>query len=212
MPSIQAPDAKADRLTSLERNSLKAQLARWQAPKNMLGIVDALPSSIFLAQSGLEFLRDAWTAAEFGRLRGANRVRIIDETRPDFELELAGKVEAFEAVEALDPTRRRGDEFRDPTLRVKDDPIEDWIARAGQAPEWLKAACGKKAAKGYDRSTNLVIYLNLSEYGIRQREVEGSFAEATASVATCFNTVWILWQQRACLIWDQGALQWGPRE
>jgi hypothetical protein len=80
--------------------------------------------------------------------------------------------------------------------------VENWIARAEQAPIWLEAACRKKASKKYSTRSNLVIYLNLGEYGIRQKEVERSFPSATAAAKDSFNSVWILWKKRAYLVWE----------
>ena len=77
----------------------------------------------------------------------------------------------------------------------------DWIARAEQAPAWLQAACRKKTNKRYATRTNLVIYLNLSEHGIRQSEVEACFPSATESVKDAFETVWVLWKQRVYQVW-----------
>lgn len=57
-----------------------------------------LGSTHFFNQSGLDFLRDAWIAAEFGTLRRAEKVRLVSDNWPDFELVVAGCVEAFEAV------------------------------------------------------------------------------------------------------------------
>ena len=82
--------------------------------------------------------------------------------------------------------------------------MEDWIARVEQAPAWLEAACRNKADKRYGARANLVIYLNLSEYGIRQTEVGSSFLSATSAVKDSFDAVWVLWKERAYLVWKSG--------
>ncbi len=79
--------------------------------------------------------------------------------------------------------------------------MEDWAACAEQAPAWLEAACRKKAGKLYGGRTNLVIYLNLSEFGIRQSEVEACFPSATEAVNDTFEAVWVLWKKRAYQVW-----------
>lgn len=104
-------------------------------------------------------------------------------------------------MEADDPDRRRGEEYREGIGEVEDDPVEDWVARAKQATAWLQAACRMKAGKRYGGRANLVIYLNLGEYGIRQSEVEACFPSETEAVKDAFETVWILWKKRAYQVW-----------
>ena len=166
--------------------------------------MDRLGSVDLFNQGGLAFLRDAWIAAEFAQIREAGHVRLVADTWPDFELKKNSQIEQFEAVEADAPERRRGDEFRDGIWEIKQDTMEDWIARAEQAPAWLEFACRKKANKRYDPRANLIIYLNLSEHGIRQKEVESSFPTATAAVKNSFDAVWVLWKKQAYLVWKSG--------
>lgn len=193
------------RLDKDEIDDLIMRLAEWQTPQAMHAVVEgtmnALGSTNLFNQSGLAFLRDAWTAAEFGGMRKAEQVRLMSDNWPDFELLIGGRVETFEAVEAYDPERRRGVEYRESIGVVEDDPVEDWIARAEQAPAWLEAACRKKAGKRYGARANLVIYLNLSEFGIRQSEVEGCFPSATEAVKDAFEAVWVLWKKQAYQVW-----------
>ena len=192
------------RLIREEITDLKQRLAQWQTPETMSSLVDDTMNRIgsvdLFNQGGLALLRDAWIAAEFGQIRQAELVHIVADIWPDFELKVGGQVETFEAVEADDPERRRGDEYRNSIGEIEHDPVEDWIARAKQAPAWLEAACRKKADKCYSARANLVIYLNLSEYGIHQKEVECSFPAATSAVKDSFHTVWVLWKKRAHLV------------
>ncbi len=193
------------RLTTSEILDLSNRLTEWQTPIEMRDLVsstmDDLGSTNFFNQSGLAFIRDAWIASEFGWLRDATSVRLVPDNWPDFELSIAGRVESFEAVEADNPERRRGLDYRHGLDEVVGDPIEDWIARAEMAPSWLKAACQKKAEKRYSGRTGLVVYLNLDECGIRQSEVEACFPSATASVKDAFEAVWVLWKKKAYRVW-----------
>ena len=196
------------RLTREEITELERRLAQWQTPKAMSSLVDDAMNQVgsvdLFNQGGLALLRDAWIAAEFGRIRQAEQVRLVADTWPDFELKIDGRVEAFEAVEADDPERRLGDEYRKSSGKIKDDPVEDWISRAEQAPSWLEATSRKKALKRYGARANLVVYLNLSEYGIRQKEVEDCFPLTTAAVKDSFDAVWVLWKKRAYPVWKDG--------
>lgn len=193
------------RLSRDEIADLKKRLAEWQTPVTMRDHVgttmDDLGLKNLFNQSGLEFLRDAWTAAEFGEVRNADRVRLVPDDWPGFELLFDNRVEAFEAVEADEPERQRGVEYRQRVGVVEDDPVEDWIARAEQASAWLEAACRKKVAKRYGPRTNLVIYLNLCEYGVRQSEVEACLRSATEPAKDAFDAVWVLWKEWAYPVW-----------
>ena len=65
-----------------------------------------------------------------------------------------------------------------------------------QIPAVLAERASKKAAKGYSGAAGLLIYLNINEFGIREREVEASFLDATAPAIKSFDAVWILWKDR----------------
>jgi len=193
------------RLTKTEIATHKTWLAAWREPAAMAQYVDAvndhMGSKDFFNQAGVEFLRDAWAAAEFAGKRGARQVRLVAGQWPDFELRLDGRVEQFECVEADTPGRRRGDEYRDGELAVEDDPVEDWCDRAAKVPEAIRAAVGKKLTKHYDGKVQLLIYLNINEFGIRQKEIESAFPEATAKAKDQFGAIWILWKARVYRPW-----------
>lgn len=193
------------RLTKKEINDLQQRLASWQPPEAMATLAKSVSSITLFNQGGLAFLRDAWIAAEFASARKAERVRLVEDNWPDFELRFGGSIERFEAVEADDPERRRGLEYTEGKIgKVEHDPVEKWIARAEAAPRWLSVACARKVAKNYGSRASLVIYLNVSEYGIRFKEVQASFPGATASVKDRFDSVWILWQSNAYQVWSFG--------
>src|SRR5579871_2601983 len=108
------------RLDKADRARHRAWLSEWRTPGDAAAYVaavnDAMGSADFFRQAGVEFLRDAWLAAEFGRHRQSSSVRLVPEREqwPDFETR-AGEVidERVECAEADLPGRRRGDEYRD---------------------------------------------------------------------------------------------------
>jgi hypothetical protein len=158
--------------------------------------IDAMGSPNFFRQSGIEFLRDAWLAAEFGRHRQSEWVRLVPERErwPDFEAKTGDVVECVESVEADVPGRRRGDEYRN--SENCDDPIENWEARADQVPSALAAAVATKLAKRYAGDASLLVYLNISEFGIRRKEIEAAMQPAIAPALPYFRRAWILWMPR----------------
>lgn len=202
------------RLTNEEIERHQNWLSEWHSPAEMLAYVREVNEQTgryFLIQAGLAFLRDAWSAATFGNIRGASLIRLVDGEWPDFELRFVDSVEPFECTEADVPGRKRGQEFRAAEeqagpdgLYLEDDPVEDWIARAETAPEALRIAAERKTSKRYSRKAHLLIYLNISEFGIRQEEIEGCFLDSTKPAKDAFYTVWILWKATAYKVWDGG--------
>lgn len=191
------------RLTRQQIDDLKLRLGEWHSPDEVRELIRPVKSPTLFNQSGLSFIREAWIAAKLGLARSVEATRLVADEWPDFELLFSGKrVEPFEAVEADDPTRRRGEEYRGANLgKIEHDPVEAWIERAEQAPLWLRAACKKKAGKMYSGGAGLAIYLNMAEYGIRQKEVEASLAEATEEARSSFTSIWILWKDKAYQTW-----------
>jgi hypothetical protein len=197
------------RLVKTERAHHRAKLSDWRTPADMAACVsavnDAMGSADFFRQGGVEFLRDAWLAAEFGRHRQSSFVRLVPEREqwPDFETRAGDVIERVECVEADVPGRRRGDEYRHAAERaangqphIEHDPVEDWIARADQAPAALSAAVATKMGKQYAGSASLLVSLNIGEFGIRQKEIEAAMAPAIAPALPYFQRAWILWKVR----------------
>lgn len=93
------------KLTKTDLARHRAWLPEWRTPGDMAAYVtdvnDAMGSPDFFRQGGVEFLRDAWLAAEFGRYRDSLPVRLVPERErwPD-----SGTSEYVSA----DPLRRGG--------------------------------------------------------------------------------------------------------
>ena len=51
-----------------------------------------------------------------------------------------------------------------------------------------------KIGKHYVGRAGLLVNLNISEFGIRQAEIEAAMAPAVAPFLPCFQRVWILWK------------------
>lgn len=203
------------RLSKAELTRHRAWLSEWRTPAAMMAYVsvvnDAMGSEDFFGQGGVEFLRDAWLAAEFGRHRQSSFVRLVAEREqwPDFEAYAGDVVERVECAEADLPGRRRGDEYREAKkqntgggLIVEDDPVEDWIARADQVPAALSAVIATKIAKRYVGRASLLVNLNIIEYGIRQAEIEAAMAPNVARALPHFERVWILWKAKLYGPWS----------
>lgn len=196
------------KLSKLELAQNRAWLSEWRKPGKVAAYVtavnDAMGSANFFRQGGVEFLRDAWLAAEFGRHRQSTSVRLVAESDlwPDFEArDGGGEMERVECGEADIPARRRGDEYRAAAERSENgkpnfehDPMEDWITRADQVPTALATVIASKVGKRYAGRVSLLVYLNIGEFGIRQAEIEAAMAPAVAPALPYFRRVWILWK------------------
>ena len=199
----------------------------WHSPSEVAlyleKIIDEIGVVVFFNQAGLAFLRDAWAAAKFAsKLKGEEKdchIRLVSGEWPDFEIRDADTILAFECVEADIPGRRRGEEIRKETesaessgLIVEDDPVEDWVKRADQVPLALSIAAEKKAAKSYSSGANLLIYLNIDEYGIRQNEIISAMVRSTGAARHSFTSVWVLWKSKVFCVWQDGQPRGGESD
>jgi hypothetical protein len=189
------------RLSKIESAHHRAWLSEWRTPTAMVAYLrdvnDAMGPDFFFRQSGVEFLRDAWIAAEFGRHRQSPIIRLVPEHDrwPEFEARsIESAIERVECVEADVPGRRRSDDYRGTKIQslsgepnVEHDPVENWIARADQVPAALSAAIATKIQKHYAAGASLLVYLNNQEYGIRQTEIEKAMLPAVLPASPIFN-------------------------
>jgi hypothetical protein len=196
------------RITKQEICGYRSRWSRWRSPVELKAEVDQLRLQIgsedFFNQAGLDFIRDAWAAAKFGCGRGASRVRLHDDERPDFEIQfLNGKVERFEFTEAQIPGRRRGAEYEKNEPKIEMWPVDKWPNR-GQIFEIVRNAAAikkekanKLAARGtpYPQDVGLLIYLNVLEFW-NEDEIDNiatTFCHAVEPAKEAFSAVWILW-------------------
>lgn len=197
-----------NRLSKSEIRDTKREFEKWHSSDSMKKLFDEVSTKLgsenFFNQSGLSFLREAFIACKFASAIEAQKIRLVQDNWPDFEIIANGKLLTFEIVEADDPIRKRGLEYRSDTLEIIDDPIEDWIARSNQAGDWIRSACQWKFEKHYTSGSNLVIFLNMNEWGIRQNEIVSIFPESTEIIKDSFDSVWILWKNKIYNIWKNG--------
>ena len=76
------------------------------------------------------------------------------------------------------------------------DPGENWVRRADAIPGALKSEIQKKKAKSYPESTELFVYLNIGEYGIRQKQIEGCIRLLLAEPLVPFNAIHVRWKEK----------------
>jgi hypothetical protein len=196
------------RITKQEICEYRSRWSSWRSPVELKAEVDRLLDQIggedFFNQAGLDFIRDAWAAAEFGCGRSASQVRLHEDERPDFEIQfLNGTTETFEFTEAQIPGRRRGAEYEKNEPEVKEWPVNKWpnknqifeIVRNAAAIKREKA--NKLAARGspYPQDVGLLIYLNALEFWNEDKlnSIATVFDDAVEPAKGTFSAVWILW-------------------
>jgi hypothetical protein len=193
----------------------RSDLCKWRSPAEFVRVVDELMSKVgslqFFTDTKAAFGRDAWVAARLASVFEADEVRLGPDRWPDFETRANGTLRQYEITEADLEKRRRGDEYREAgpqgTSEWKMDPVENWIERAEEAPSAIQRVAIAKARKGYSRSARLVIYLNIADYDIRQKEIEAAMADSTEPAKEAFDQVWVLWKRQLYLLWEAGQQQ-----
>ena len=114
--------------------------------------------------------RESTTALELGAALRATHVRLVPETRPDFELRISEATQAFEATDVDAADRRRGDEYKAlrrlpnaggmhithlPCTHTPSDP---------EIAAKVAAAAINKAKMGYCKDIGLVIQVNFFNF------------------------------------------------
>ena len=176
-------------------------LERWQTPAEFTAKVEKLAEPVKshnlfnLAARG--FLLDAMVLAEFVKFRPTENVHLVaqKEQWPDGQTGTPQNPIDIEITEVLEEGRKRGEEYRN-QQQPRNGTANDWRRRALAIPEQLEKAIQRKIRKGYARKCVLLIYLNMSNYGVLQKEIEATIAEIKAKYARDFHEICILWQEK----------------
>lgn len=162
--------------------------------------------------------QEKWCAAMFayGYFKFLHPCEVaINETMErrdaDFFLKTNGRVYAFQLVEAMNPSRRRGDEYKgfaDGT--IKSIPYEPERGHL-EGPWWIAEKIKLKAEKNYAgmAELNLLVYANFSARDLRRAAV----VDATSEFHGKFASIWVLsnlYVTTICIANDLGNLEsWG---
>lgn len=113
-----------------------------------------------------------------------------DQIDADLYLETAGREFPFQLVEAMEPERRRGAEYKAGAEHaLASHPIEPERGRV-EGPNWIASAIAKKATKRYAGSgkLNLLVYGNFPAYRIQHADV----VDATRCHFPVFASIWVV--------------------
>jgi hypothetical protein len=116
------------------------------------------------------------------------------EQWPDGFVKLSSQIHNVE-VTSTHGGRKLGKEYRE-ISGARLDPVNDWVARADSIPKYLDEVIRAKIEKKYSSPYCLVVYLNISEYGIRQRETEQVIAATKARHSKAIKELFVLWKER----------------
>ena len=197
----------------LQRGQWAGRLEEWQSAqgfRDTLGELKAEYGKRLLSKSGFtDLFRDAYVASAFAFHFGAEKVRLVKGKQPDFEIEVLGRKQMYEVVEADTLGRKRGDEIKHQPDRRLGDPLPDeFFLTAELAPQILETAAKRKDKDVYLPEWGLVIYLNPAPPGGQeQQDIEEGMARATAVVKDRFKEVWVLWGDTAYNPWCQGVVR-----
>jgi hypothetical protein len=187
-------------LTPSEIDAARTSLAQWAAPETFKGAVDVLSarckSRDWFNRPQLKFLHDAFVLARFALRRKVDQVRLTESTSqwPDGYVRIGSRTHNIE-ITSTHGGRKLGEEYREvkgPTM----DPVENWIERGESIPKFLNEAVGAKSRKRYSAPCWLVVYLNISEYGIRQKETEAAIEEVRKRYGHAFEAISVVWKGR----------------
>ena len=179
----------------------RCALERWHTAAEFTAKVEELAKLVksdkLFNLAGVGFLLDAMVLAEFTKFRPTENVHLVEQKEqwPDGQTGTPQKPIDIEITEVLEDGRRRGDEYRN-HQQPQDGTADDWRNRALAIPEQLEKAIQRKIGKGYAQKCILLIYLNMSNYGVLQKETEEAIAKIKAKYARDFDEICILWQEK----------------
>lgn len=153
--------------------------------------------------SRYEKLREKWCAAVFGigYEKNAAPCRVaVNESQQhldtDFFLETAGAEYPFQLVEAMEPERRRGAEYKAQakrgSLNFGIDPARGRV----EGPDWIANAVKQKAEKNYAGAEllNILVYSNFNAAQLQYRDV----ANAARLHVSGFASAWVITNMWIC--------------
>jgi hypothetical protein len=150
----------------------------------------------FVVHREAKFLREAWVLAQSCKLMGVSSIKLNGVDPPDGFLQRDGRTSAAEIVEVIEPGRKRNLEYGPASPDFMMDPGENWVRRAKAIPPALEHEIEKKRAKVYPASTELFVYLNIDEFGIRHNEIEQFIRDKLSGDAAPFLAIHVRWKLR----------------
>lgn len=155
-----------------------------------------LQSSAFVTRREAKQLREVWVLAKCANSMSIPEIKLSIEDPPDGYIRRRGDAVPAEVLEIMEPGRKRNLEFAPDAPQISMDPGENWVRRANAIPGALAEGIQKKKSKIYPQSTELFVYLNIGEYGIRQKEIEGYIRLLLVEPVKPFDAIHVRWKEK----------------
>jgi hypothetical protein len=148
----------------------------------------------YFNRPNLKFLHDAFVLAEFVGHQHVDAVRMssASEQWPDGYVRFGHKIQNVE-VTSTHGGRKLGDEYKS---TAKPKLIDDCDVRALSIPGFLNKAIVDKIVKRFSARAWLVVYLNISDFGIRQTQTEEAIKGIKERHAASFDDIFVLWKDK----------------
>ena len=172
----------------------------WNTPGALLREVDTemfpIDAERLFNDPKYKILGEKWCAAKFGvgysEFFSPCEIAINSEqdSHMDFFVRTSGHEYAFQLVEALEPGRLRGNEYKQFAAgTITSLPYEPERGHV-EGAQWIAEQIGKKAAMKYSGSDrlNILVYANFSARELKFRNV----VEAVAKYQKSFASIWVV--------------------
>lgn len=159
------------------------------------------PSQFFSPQN--QKARERYCAAVFSAsYAGAIAPCIVAIEQPDpqndvdFYLEVGGVTHPFQLIEAQEPNRRRGDQYKHKAT----DKVQQLDAELAheRGPEWIRSTIQKKLERyaGQVESLHLLVYVNFPVFDLEFERVR----EVASGETSSFRSVWLVTGNATCCL------------
>lgn len=178
----------------------RAAFQSWQEPTEFLERykeVDSKVCSEFLFnRNKAKWIAEAAVLSEFGVIARPKRMRLNSQDPPDAFIDMQGEVIPIEITVAMEADRKIGLEYRANNSVDRYDNVEDWRKLAEAIPSCLVESIRNKQQKRYQTTTELLVYLNMNDCGIRQLKTELRISDVLAKSYEPFAAVHVLWKDK----------------
>ncbi len=183
--------------TAPELEKAKVWFECWREPSTfsdqLSQVRPLLNKGRFLYVREGKWYREAWALNAYSKFCSFDAIRLNHDDPPD-AFAKHGKTEIpIEITEVMEPERRPAAFYRQSSSKISLDPVENWIKRAEELPGALEASIKRKSRNSYPANTELLIYLNIQEFGIRQKKIESQISSILTQPAP-FALIHVLWQ------------------
>jgi hypothetical protein len=184
--------------TKRELAAYKDILETWHSTEHFDNYVRMLGLRIpteKLWENPYKFVREAMTLNTYAELAGDVVALRLGADPPDGWVRLVtGEEIPVELTEALEPGRKRNDEYKGKQAVEVAEP--DPATRIEIIETQLQQAIESKAGK-YTPPPALIVYLNMGAYSSPPHEVEAAIARQKAQHEASFDGISVLWQGKA---------------